>query len=384
MCGRARCTLRPDEVPRACGFHDCSVTTLQIEQYRPLYNVSPGSYFPVLRKDEGEAKGVCVHCMKWGLIPSFTKKTEKPDHFRMFNARSESIDEKASFRRLIPNRRCLVAVEGFYEWKKDGSRKQPYYIHFRDHRPLVFAALYDSWTNSEGEVLHTFTILTTRCSSALEWLHDRMPVILGSKSSTDLWLTESPSTKVDNFLVPYEESDLVWYPVTPEMGKTTFSGPECIKEIKLKTERNIPISKFFSKKMTDSKQFLEPKPEKTSDESTVSHDGFSSLRGHGVNNMEAVKTPSKESYPTNDLRILKEELLDEETKNITDFKGDATKTSAKGEERNGIKRDYEPYASGLKTLTDDTVETKSNSKKGKTKNDAGNRQPTLHSYFGTR
>ncbi|WVZ05320.1 hypothetical protein V8G54_018666 [Vigna mungo] len=125
-----------------------------------------------------------------------------------FNARSESIDEKASFRRLLPKSRCLVAVEGklerlglgvgdaeafisisflspeiesqgpdsmganiFYEWKKDGSKKQPYYIHFKDGRPLVFAALYDSWQNSEGETLYTFTIVTTSSSSALQWLH---------------------------------------------------------------------------------------------------------------------------------------------------------------------------------------------------------------------
>jgi putative SOS response-associated peptidase YedK len=54
-----------------------------------------------------------IQCMKWGLVPSFTGKNEKPDHFRMFNARSESIKEKASFRRLIPNNRCLVAVEGY-------------------------------------------------------------------------------------------------------------------------------------------------------------------------------------------------------------------------------------------------------------------------------
>nr|GMD18748.1 embryonic stem cell-specific 5-hydroxymethylcytosine-binding protein [Ipomoea batatas] len=97
--------------------------------------------------------------MKWGLIPSFTKKNEKPDHYKMFNARSESIKEKASFRRLLPKNRCLVAVEGFYEWKKAGSKKQPYYIHFKDGRPLVFAALFDSWKNAEGGSPYSFITL---------------------------------------------------------------------------------------------------------------------------------------------------------------------------------------------------------------------------------
>uniref|UniRef100_A0A453NFD2 Embryonic stem cell-specific 5-hydroxymethylcytosine-binding protein n=1 Tax=Aegilops tauschii subsp. strangulata TaxID=200361 RepID=A0A453NFD2_AEGTS len=163
-----------------------------------------------------------------------------------FNARSESVKEKASFRRLIPKNRCLVAVEGFYEWKKDGSRKQPYYIHFRDERPLVFAALFDTWTNSEGETLHTFTILTTHVSTSLKWLHDRMPVILGDEDSVNAWLNNS-SVKLEEITVPYEGTDLVWYPVTTAMGKTSFQGPDCIKEVKIGPSEK-PISNFFTKK----------------------------------------------------------------------------------------------------------------------------------------
>ena len=109
----------------------------RLYSYRPSYNVAPGSYMPVLRR---EKDGVAVHCMKWGLVPGFTKKTDKPDFFKMvktllfwfyiclsslipvlrywsyflqFNARSESIAEKASFRRLLPKNRCLVAVDGY-------------------------------------------------------------------------------------------------------------------------------------------------------------------------------------------------------------------------------------------------------------------------------
>ncbi|CAH9119636.1 unnamed protein product [Cuscuta europaea] len=142
------------------------------DRYRPSYNLSPGFNVPVVRREENPNEdGVVVHCMKWGLIPSFTKQNKKPDHYKMFNARSESIKEKASFRRLLPKNRCLVAVEGFYEWKKDGSKKQPFYIHLKDVRPLVFAALYDSWKNGEEEVIYTFTIVTTSSSSSLRWLH---------------------------------------------------------------------------------------------------------------------------------------------------------------------------------------------------------------------
>ncbi|VVB09075.1 unnamed protein product [Arabis nemorensis] len=249
MCGRARCTLRPDDVPRASHRHSVPARFLHLDRYRPSYNVAPGSYMPVLRKDnEAVGDGVAVHCMKWGLVPNFTKKTDKPDFFKMFNARSESVTEKPSFRRLLPKNRCLVAVDGFYEWKKEGSRKQPYYIHFKDHRPLVFAALFDSWQNSGGETLYTFTILTTSSSPALHWLHDRMPVILGDKDSVNTWLDDPSTSKLKPLLAPYENTDLVWYPVTPAIGKPTFDGPECIQQIPLKASQNSLISKFFSAK----------------------------------------------------------------------------------------------------------------------------------------
>ncbi|KAG8089694.1 hypothetical protein GUJ93_ZPchr0011g27717 [Zizania palustris] len=274
MCGRVRCNLSPAQAARAFGFStttsaaggggdgggggggDASaVPMLRMDRYRPSYNVSPGAYLPVgtVRavvpecdggRGDANGEGPVIECMKWGLVPSFTGKTEKPDHFRMFNARSESIKEKASFRRLIPKNRCLVAVEGFYEWKKDGSKKQPYYIHLQDQRPLVFAALFDMWANSEGETIHTFTILTTRASTSLKWLHDRMPVILGDKDSINTWLNSS-SVELEEITIPYKGTDLVWYPVTAAMGKTSFDGPECIKEVRPSEK---PISAFFTRK----------------------------------------------------------------------------------------------------------------------------------------
>uniref|UniRef100_A0A0E0PXT8 Embryonic stem cell-specific 5-hydroxymethylcytosine-binding protein n=1 Tax=Oryza rufipogon TaxID=4529 RepID=A0A0E0PXT8_ORYRU len=258
MCGRARCTLSPSQAARAFGFPTTTsvagggtgggcgggdapaVPLLRMDRYRPSYNVSPGTYLPVgtvrarpAGYDGGgdmDGEVSVIQCMKWGLVPSFTGKNEKPDHFRMFNARSESIKEKASFRRLIPNNRCLVAVEGFYEWKKDGPKKMPYYIHFQDQRPLVFAALFDTWTNSE----------------------DRMPVILGDKDSISTWLNGA-SVKLEEITVPYEGADLVWYPVTAAIGKISFDGPECIKQVQMRPSEK-PISTFFMKKPVKSEK----------------------------------------------------------------------------------------------------------------------------------
>lgn len=364
MCGRARCTLRPDDVPRACHINHGPLRTVQMDRYRPSYNVSPGFNLPVVRREEcPDGRGTVLHCMKWGLIPSFTKKTEKPDHYRMFNARSESITEKASFRRLIPNSRCVVAVEGFYEWKKDGSKKQPYYIHLKDGRPLVFAALYDSWKDSEGEVLYTFTILTTSSSSALQWLHDRMPVILGNENSTEAWLNGN-SPRLDSILRPYEESDLVWYPVTPAMGKASFDGPECVKEIQLKAEEKNKILKFFNPKSVGSD------------------------KEQGSN--EEVKGSFDEASKANLQKKFKEELESADDRDQLPFGDNDTKSNVNLLPHAAVtkcqnKRDYEEFSADSKPSTNKIDELQPSPRKRKgSLTTTDDRQPTLLSYFGKR
>ncbi|XP_010244070.1 PREDICTED: uncharacterized protein LOC104587981 [Nelumbo nucifera] len=365
MCGRTRCTLRAEDIPRACCVDGASVRTVDVNRYRPSFNVSPGSDLPVVRRDEacgGESEGAVLHCMKWGLVPSFTKKTEKPDHYRMFNARSESICEKASFRRLVPNNRCLVVVEGFYEWKKDGPKKQPYYIHFKNDQPLVIAALYDSWRNSEGEMLYTFTILTTCSSSNLQWLHDRMPVILGNKESIDAWLKGSTS-KSESVLKPYEDPDLVWYPVTPAMGKPSFDGPECIKEIQLKSEEKSSISKFFSKKKGDDEQKLDSQVKVSSEESAQTRP---------LEEFE-VKPPFEEKT-----ELPSDSNMDTGPKsNVSSLpKGEAEKC--------GIKRYYQEFAGNSMPAIGniDKLQTSPIRKKKEILNNTGDKQATLFSYFG--
>lgn len=383
MCGRARCTLRPDDFPRACHLSGRPVRHLNMDGYRPSYNVAPGFNVPVVRRDDdGDSNGVVLHCMKWGLIPSFTKKTEKPDYFRMFNARSESLREKASFRRLLPKNRCLVSVEGFYEWKKDGKKKQPYYIHFKDGRSLVFAALFDSWKNSE-EVIYTFTIVTTSSSSGLEWLHDRMPVILGDKESTYLWLNDAFSSNLDKIFKPYEESDLAWYPVTPAMGKLSWNGPECIK--KVKAEETKSISHFFSTKVSRSlepelgkttmkEEILEAGQPKYIKEEPESHSKFENTRmkdepieaGHQ-------KFLNEEPEP----QYVYHESITEEDEN--DLKGDVATLLSKGS--SPVKRVYEEFSTAAKPFGKETSRQHKSPdrKRGKGPTD---RQPTLFSYFG--
>ncbi|KAI3932901.1 hypothetical protein MKX01_031883 [Papaver californicum] len=337
MCGRARCSLRVDDIPRACGVNNGPRRTVQIDRYRPSYNVSPGFYVPE----------TVLHCMKWGLIPSFTKTTEKPDHYRMFNARSESISEKASFRRLLPKNRCVMAVEGFYEWKKDGSKKQPYYIHFKDDHPLVFAALYDSWKNSEGKISKLCSIL-----GGLSYL----------ASSIGVWLNGSTTSGFDTLLKPFENSDLVWYPVTPAMGKASFDGPDCIKEIPLKTEEKNLISKFFSKKKPDNEE---------------------------ETNEPIIISPKESNHPepSGSLKVEPEENIDlpSDSKEKRSDKSDSSPLHPEEDKKCGIKRGYEELESETKPSPNKIVKAKMSPLKKKSNiKTAGDKQPTLLCYFGKK
>ncbi|KAL4434364.1 hypothetical protein ABPG75_000805 [Micractinium tetrahymenae] len=232
MCGRSRCSLGEEQVARAAGTSRWADRQL----YRPSHNVAPGAATPVVRvASDGERQ---VQSMRWGLVPSFTKKDEKPDFWRMYNARSESVAEKPSFRRLVPTRRCLVLTQGFYEWQKEkGGAKQPYYIQLAspeggEEEPLVMAGLWDVWDGPEGP-MHTYTILTCDSSKRLEWLHDRMPVILRTREAQETWLQPGDNLgKLLHMCVPYNGEDLVWHPVTKQMNSPSFQGPECCKEVK--------------------------------------------------------------------------------------------------------------------------------------------------------
>lgn len=366
MCGRARCTLRADDIPRACHVTGRPLRSINTDRYRPSYNVAPGRDIPVVRREDGSyGDGVVLQSMKWGLIPSFTKKTEKPDHYKMFNARSESVGEKASFRRLIPNNRCLVAVEGFYEWKKNGSKKQPYYIHMKDGQPFVFAALYDSWKTSEGEILYTFTILTTLSSSALEWLHDRMPVILGDEKSTDAWLNGSSSFNFESLLKPYQSTDLVWYPVTPLIGKPSFDEPDCVKEIKLKSEEINPISKFFAKKTINNEEDNHEEEEEEKPKVEIEVEDQANI-SEPQSLKEEPRSLDQENY--------------EEKPYISPLEGKkATYTP--------IKRDYEEFSAETKqSKTEAKLHTQANppKKNGNTASAGDKQQPTLFSYFNKK
>jgi putative SOS response-associated peptidase YedK len=148
----------------------------------PRFNIAPTQQVGVVRQDpSGQREFVWMH---WGLVPHWAKDPKIGS--QMINARSESAATKPAFRDSFRRRRCLIVADGFYEWKKEGRKKQPYHIRMKDGSPLAFAGLWDRW-GSEPNRLESCTILTTSAIELLADLHERMPVIL-DPAEYEAWL----------------------------------------------------------------------------------------------------------------------------------------------------------------------------------------------------
>jgi len=195
----------------------------------PRYNVAPTQEVAVVgRNHEG---GRTLGTMRWGLIPSWAKDPSIGS--RLINARSETVAEKPAFRASFKKRRCLVVADGFYEWKKVGSAKQPYYIGLKGHPPFAIAGLWDRWRDKEsGETIRSCTLLTTGPNALTETIHDRMPVILHPEDY-DRWLDPEFHDReaLESCLRPYEADAMEAYPVSTLVNNVRNDRPECIQAL---------------------------------------------------------------------------------------------------------------------------------------------------------
>ena len=203
-----------------CGRYTATWEPVAFEQHfnvqPPLfesYNLAPTQHAPIIRQATGTRE---VLEARWGLIP---KWVDKPFDFKanLFNARAETLLEKASFKRPFKSQRCLVPASGFYEWQKRGNEKQPYYIHAKDNAPIAFAGLYDLWSKDDMEIT-SYTIITTAPNELMQSLHDRMPVIL-RREDYERWLEpDHKAEELIDLLRPYE-GELEAYKVEKRVGR---------------------------------------------------------------------------------------------------------------------------------------------------------------------
>ena len=192
--------------------------------WEPSYNIAPTQISPVLLND-GKRK---VKPMCWGLVPSWAK--DKTIGAKMINARSETLGEKPSFQSLIYQKRCIVISDGYFEWKREGKKKKPYYIRDPDGKLLPMAGLWDEWVDKQGKKWLTYTVITTDPSNQINHIHNRMPVIL-DKPEMDLWINfDCPPNEALTCLKPYEKL-LELYPVSTFVNSPANNSNQCILPI---------------------------------------------------------------------------------------------------------------------------------------------------------
>lgn len=194
----------------------------------PTWNAAPSQKLPVIIEADGTLQLRPLH---WGLIPSWVKPGEKPK-VTPINARSETVAEKPMFRNLVKRHRCLVPANGFYEWKKIGSGKQPYYIHPTQGPYMLFAGLFDVRTDDDGERQGSYTILTGESNHTMAELHDRMPIII-QPDDVELWMDPDITElePLQHLLHPAPDEAIDIYPVDPKVGNVRNNAPENIEPL---------------------------------------------------------------------------------------------------------------------------------------------------------
>lgn len=193
------------------------------------WNVAPTSSMPVITETAEEGRQ--GRTMKWGLIPRWSKPGDSRA-ISPINARAETLAEKPMFRGLIKNRRCLVPANGFYEWKNMGDHKQPYYISVADKDLFAFAGLYDEAKGEDGDVVASYTIITTSANDVMSSIHDRMPVILHEDDEAE-WMDPAltDAGAIRHLLGSYPADEMVVFPVSREVNNVRNNRPELLQPL---------------------------------------------------------------------------------------------------------------------------------------------------------
>ena len=232
MCGRFVQTASPTLLAEHFDVDEIALD----ESGGPSWNVAPrAEVLTIFERDDVRRLGR----MRWGLVPSWATDLGVGD--RMINARAETVLEKPAFRTAIERRRCVVPADGFYEWERVGSRKQPMYLHDRSGAPLAFAGLWAVWRDPavpDTPWLRTCTIVTTDANATVAPVHDRMPVML-ARDAWDRWLDRdlTDPEAVADLLRPAPDDLLELWPVSPRVNSARNDDERLI-------EREDPLTLF--------------------------------------------------------------------------------------------------------------------------------------------
>ena len=231
MCGRYTITQDLSQLEKLIKFI-CKIT-----DFKPRYNIAPRQSAPVLVWENAET---VLKPMRWGLIPHWSKDEKIAD--KLTNARAETLTEKPSFKRPFQKQRCLVPVDGYYEWQTTSAGKIPFRFTMNDNRFFCLAGLWERWIrpHQEGElglddtgpsvsqIIETFTIITTEPNVMCAKVHNRMPVIVGHEHYS-WWLENKFEPEfLKTLLRPFPAELMQCSRVSSLVNNAKNDEPECL------------------------------------------------------------------------------------------------------------------------------------------------------------
>jgi putative SOS response-associated peptidase YedK len=219
MCGRVT------QFTSAQNFYDS--LGLSFSLGKPRYNISPGTKLACVRREQGELKTGELY---WGFVPAWAQGSSTQDEHA--NARIETVSEKITFKDALKQHRCLIPVDGYYEWKTVGKLKLPYYFRRTDGGPMILAGLWSTQIGRDGETKKSLCLLTTKPNRKAAQVHSRMPVIISSENQK-LWLSDHPlsQSSLDTVSAIPEAGLLKMYRVSSEVNRVTTDKPELINPV---------------------------------------------------------------------------------------------------------------------------------------------------------
>ena len=230
MCGRYRLSKRKQIIEE---YFDCDPWD---DEWPERYNIAPTQPVPVIRQHPEDAVRE-ISRMRWGLIPNFARDASIASG--TINAKSETAATKPAFRDPLKLRRCLIPADGFYEWKRTATGKQPYCFELKGGELFAFAGVWDGWKDASGNWVKSFSILTTTPNAVTATVHDRMPVIL-DPDSYGLWLDPRMQdvAAISELLRPYDARLLRCYPVSTRVNHVANDDVECSRPVEIAEVQN--------------------------------------------------------------------------------------------------------------------------------------------------
>lgn len=225
MCGRFTLTSPLEALRELFGF-------VERPNLEPRANVAPTQEVLAVRLGDDGARHAAL--LRWGLLPAWAK--DRRIGAKLINARAETVATQSAFRKAFAARRCLVAADGFYEWKTaaDGS-KQPFRICRADGAPFAFAGLWERWHDSAepraARPLESCTILTTGANALLRPIHDRMPVILPPETHAAWLAPDAAPEDLQPLLGPLDPAGWRAYPVSRRVNKVANDDLGLLEEV---------------------------------------------------------------------------------------------------------------------------------------------------------